>query len=150
VRLRTKHPPEKFLGGSIIFTGFFVAPRGLFTAAAVEIVGNGRRGREVGNDGFRMGRERADGRVGEVGEASGDETRGRLVLSASDMVGCDSALFRNEGTDGERQVRRVRGYLNGGVRVESTKAKEKREICGASERVSLKRVCMWVESVARL
>jgi len=70
----------------MILTGFLVAPR---DAALVVIEGNGRRGREAGNDGFRMGRGRADCREGEVGEASGDETRGRLVLIASDIV--DSA-----------------------------------------------------------
>jgi len=75
-----------------------VAPR---AAALVVIEANGRRGREAGNDGFRIGRGRAvcrDGEVGEAsdevsgeasGEASGDETRGRFVLIASDMF--DSA-----------------------------------------------------------
>jgi hypothetical protein len=68
-----------------------VAPR---AAALVVIEANGRRGREAGNDGFRIGRGRAVCREGEVGEASGevsgeasgDETRGRLVLIASDMI----------------------------------------------------------------
>ena len=69
----------------MILTGFLVAPRVPFTTAAVVIEGNGRRGRDAGNDGFRMGRGRADCRDGEVGEASGDETRGRFVLIASDM-----------------------------------------------------------------
>jgi hypothetical protein len=71
----------------MIFTGFLVAPRAPFIIAGVVIEGNGRRGREAGNDGFRMGRGRADCREGEVGRASGDETRGRLVLIASDMAG---------------------------------------------------------------
>ena len=74
----------------MIFTGFLVAPREPFTMAVVVIEGNGRRGREAGNDGFRIGRERADCREGEVGDASGDDTRGRLVLITSDMA--DSAL----------------------------------------------------------
>jgi hypothetical protein len=38
-----------------------------------------------------MGRVRAACREGEVGEASGDETRGRLVVIASDMT--DSVGF---------------------------------------------------------
>jgi hypothetical protein len=67
----------------MILTGFLVAPR---DAVLVVIEGNGRRGREAGNDGFRIGRGRADCREGEVGEASGDETRGRLVLIASDII----------------------------------------------------------------
>lgn len=57
-----------------------------FTTAAVVIEGNGRRGREAGNNGFRMGRVRVVGLEGDVAEASGDETRGRLVLIASDMT----------------------------------------------------------------
>ena len=50
----------------MIFTGFLAAPREPFIAVVV-IEGNGRRGREAGNDGFRMGRGRADCREGEVG-----------------------------------------------------------------------------------
>jgi len=65
--------------------GFLVAPRLLFMAL-VMIDGNGRRGREAGNDGFRMGRVREACPEGEVGEASGDETSGRFVLIASDMA----------------------------------------------------------------
>ena len=52
---------------------------------AVMIDGNGRRGRDAGNDGFLMDRGRDGCREGESGEASGDETRGRFVLIASDM-----------------------------------------------------------------
>ncbi|KAI9512348.1 hypothetical protein F5148DRAFT_1146215 [Russula earlei] len=86
VRLRTKQPPEKFFGGSIILMGFLVGPRVPFATAFV-IDGNGRRGREAGNDGFRVGRGRGGVcRDGEVGEASGDETRGRVVLTTSDMT----------------------------------------------------------------
>jgi hypothetical protein len=87
----------------MILTGFLVAPRVPFTTTAVAIEGNGRRGREAGNDGFRIGRGRADCRDGEVGEASGDETRGRLVLIASDMgvlVGYGCGM--NTGTTGTR------------------------------------------------
>jgi hypothetical protein len=55
------------------------------------IDGNGRSGREAGNNAFRMDGGRAGCREVEVGEARGDETRGRFVLIASDMsdlVGC--------------------------------------------------------------
>jgi len=86
VRLRTKQPPEKFLGGSIILMGFLVAPRLPFMAPLVVIDGNGRRGRDAGKDGFRIGRGREACREGEIGEASGDETIGRFVLIASDMA----------------------------------------------------------------
>lgn len=96
----------------MIFTGFLVAPRVPFTTAAVVIEGNGRRGREAGNDDFRMGRVRAACREGEVGEASGDETSGRLVVIASDMT--DSVGFgvnRNDRYDGAVCVARgIRGY----------------------------------------
>ena len=66
-------------------TGFLVAPRVLPFTVAVMIDGNGRRGRDAGNDGFLMDRGRDGCREGESGEASGDETRGRFVLIASDM-----------------------------------------------------------------
>lgn len=66
-------------------TGFLVAPRAPFTVA-VMIDGNGRSGREAGNNGFLMDRGRDGCREGEIGEASGDETRGRFVLIASDMT----------------------------------------------------------------
>lgn len=96
----------------MIFTGFLVAPRVPFTTAAVVIEGNGRRGREAGNDDFRMGRVRAACREGEVGEASGDETSGRLVVIASDMT--DSVGFgvnRNDRYGGAVCVARgIRGY----------------------------------------
>jgi len=73
-------------------TGFLVAPRVPLTPM-VEIDGNGRRGRDAGNDGFRMASGRAGCRVGDVGEARGDETRGRLVLTASDMADCGYLLL---------------------------------------------------------
>ena len=95
----------------MIFTGFLVAPRVPFTTAAVVIEGNGRRGREAGNDDFRMGRVRAACREGEVGEASGDETRGRLVFIASDMTGF--GWFRSEQ---EREVRGARCCVARGIR----------------------------------
>jgi hypothetical protein len=47
--------------------------------------GNGRSGRDAGNNGFRTVGGREDGRVDEVGEARGDETSGRVVLSEMDM-----------------------------------------------------------------
>lgn len=47
--------------------------------------GNGRSGRDAGNNGFRIDDGREDGRVGEVGEARGDETSGRVLLSEMDM-----------------------------------------------------------------
>jgi hypothetical protein len=68
-----------------------------FTTTAVVSEENGRRGREAGNNGFRMGRVRLVGLEGEVGGASGDETRGRLVL-----IMTDSAVF---GANRKRQVR---------------------------------------------
>jgi hypothetical protein len=99
----------------MILTGFLVAPRVPFTTAAAVIEGNGRRGREAGNDGFRMGRGRADCRDGEVGEASGDETRGRFVLIASDMgilVGYGCGMNRND-----RYESAVRPEESGDIRV---------------------------------
>jgi hypothetical protein len=77
----------------MILTGFFVVPRGAFTLGVV-IDGNGRSAREAGNDGFRIASGRTGGCRGEAGEASGDDTRGRVVLTASDMIdsesiGCD-------------------------------------------------------------
>jgi hypothetical protein len=69
-----------------------------FTTTAFVMEGNGRRGREAGNDGFRMGRVRAVCLEGEVGEeASGDETRGRLVLIASDMMDSSGLQVRQCG-----------------------------------------------------
>jgi hypothetical protein len=65
-------------------TGFLVAPRGPFAPAFMSD-GNGRSGREAGNNGFRMDGGRAGCREGEVGEARGDETRGRVVLIVSDI-----------------------------------------------------------------
>jgi hypothetical protein len=69
----------------MILTGFLVVPRGAFTPEVV-IDGNGRSGREAGNNGFRIANGQAGGCRGKVGEASGDDTRGRVVLSASDMI----------------------------------------------------------------
>jgi len=91
----------------MILMGFLVAPRPPIMAPVV-IDGNGRRGREEGNDGFRMGRGREACREGEVGEASGDETSGdetsgRFVLIVSDMP--------------IRLVRRERGQEWTGTRV---------------------------------
>lgn len=109
-----------------------MGPRVPFTAVVIN--GNGRRGREVGNDGFRMGRGRADCQEGEVGVASGDETRGRLVLTTNDM---------SDSFGSERQVRAgdagegIWGYSRGSVRVGRTKVKEKESV-GFSERVFLK------------
>ncbi len=62
--------------------GFFVVVR----VPAVVIDGNGRSGREAGNNGFRIDNGREDCvRVGEVGEARGDEMSGRVVLIEMDM-----------------------------------------------------------------
>jgi len=62
--------------------GFLVFPRAPFTPAFA-IDGKGRRAREAGNIGFRMVMGRAACREG---DARGDETRGRFVLIASDMI----------------------------------------------------------------
>ena len=63
-------------------TGFLAVPRVPFT-----IDGKGRRGREAGNNEFRMVIGRAGCREGDiVGDESGDETRGRFVLIVSDMI----------------------------------------------------------------
>ena len=75
-------------------------------APAFTIDGNGRRGREAGNSGFLMDRGRAGCREeGDIGEARGDETRGRFVLIASDMA--DSLVRRGW----SRQVREFDGCL---------------------------------------
>lgn len=42
-------------------------------------------GREAGNDGFRMAMGRVGCREGDIGDARGDETRGRFALIANDM-----------------------------------------------------------------
>jgi hypothetical protein len=68
----------------MILTGFLVVPRVAFTPEVVTD-GNGRSGREVGKDGFRMADGRAGDRDGEV-EASGEDTRGRDVLTTTDIV----------------------------------------------------------------
>ena len=60
--------------------GFFVGMR-----APVITDGNGRSGRDAGNNGFRIDGGREGDRVGEVGDARGDETSGRVVLSEMDM-----------------------------------------------------------------
>lgn len=65
--------------------GFFVAVRVPAASPAVINDGNGRSGREAGNNGFRIDGGREDVRVGEVGEARGDETSGRVVLIERDM-----------------------------------------------------------------
>ena len=113
-----------------------------FTTTAVVIEGNGRRGREAGNDGFRMGRVRAVCLEGEVGEASGDETRGRLVLIASDMTvsagfgmnrcdRCDSAVWPVESGN------IIDFEWHGTCRENEGDVKER--ICGANQRVSFKK-----------
>lgn len=66
-------------------TGFLRVPREPFTPAFA-IDGKGRRGREAGNNGFRMVMGWADCREGDMGDARGDETRGRFELIASDMI----------------------------------------------------------------
>jgi hypothetical protein len=63
--------------------GFLVFPRAPFTPAFT-IDGKGRRAREAGNIEFRMVMGRAGCREGD--DARGDETRGRFVLIASDMI----------------------------------------------------------------
>lgn len=65
----------------MILIGFFVVMR----VPVVINDGNGRSGRDAGNNGFRTDGGREDGRVGEVGEARGDETSGRVELSEMDM-----------------------------------------------------------------
>lgn len=65
--------------------GFFVAVRVPAVRPEVITDGNGRSGREAGNNGFRIDSGLEDGRVGEFGEARGDETSGRVVLSERDM-----------------------------------------------------------------
>lgn len=66
-------------------TSFLVLPRVPFTPA-VAIDGKGRRGREAGNNGFRMVIGRTGCREGDIEDARGDETRGRFVLIANDMI----------------------------------------------------------------
>jgi hypothetical protein len=90
----------------MILTGFFMVPRVLF---ALEVIsdGNGRSDREVGNDGFRIAGARAGCRDGVVGEASGDDTRGRVVLTASGIV---DPVIENEAK--QEQV----GDARGGIR----------------------------------
>ncbi len=61
--------------------GFFIAVR----VPEVITDGNGRSGRDAGNNGFRIDSGREDCRVGEVGEARGDETSGRVVFTERDM-----------------------------------------------------------------
>ena len=85
--------------------GFLLLPRLPFTPA-VAIDGKGRSGREAGNNGFRMVIGWAGCREGDIEDARGDETRGRLVLIANDMdsgcfveygrgnYGCGSAMMR--------------------------------------------------------
>ena len=95
-----------------------------FTTAAVVIEGNGRRGREAGNAGFRMGRVRGVCREGEVGEASGDETRGRLVLIASDMmVSAGFGMNRYDSAVWPVKTGDIIEISGGTVRVERTKEK---------------------------
>ena len=65
--------------------GFLVLPRVPFTPA-VAIDGKGRRGREAGNNEFRMVIGWAVCREGDIGDARGDETGGRFVLIANDMI----------------------------------------------------------------
>jgi len=70
----------------MILTGFLVVPRGALTLGVV-IDENGRSGREAGNDGFRIASGRDSGcREGEVEEASGDDTRGRVVTDMIDSI----------------------------------------------------------------
>jgi hypothetical protein len=75
----------------MILTGFLMVPRVLFALEDISD-GNGRSDREVGNDGFLIAGARAGCR-GEAGEASGDDTRGRVVLTASDIV---DSIIENE------------------------------------------------------
>ena len=85
---------------------------------AVAIDGNGRSGREAGNNGFRMVMGWAGCREGDNGDARGDETRGRFVLTASDMT-----RIVSKGMVGSRKLwvgvgvqcvrERMRGYSEG-------------------------------------
>ena len=79
--------------------GFLVLPRVPFTPE-VAIDGKGRRGREAGNNVFRMVIGWAGCREGDIEDARGDETRGRFVLIANDMTrftgGCGSAMRLRE------------------------------------------------------
>lgn len=66
-------------------TGFLLLPRVPFTPA-FEIDGNGRSGREAGNNEFRIVIGRVGCREGDIGDARGDETIGRFVLIVRDMI----------------------------------------------------------------
>ena len=89
----------------MILTGFLVVPRVLFALEDITD-GNGRSDREVGNDGFRIAGARGGCRDGAVGEASGDDTRGRVVLTVSDIF---DSIFENEAK--QEQVGDVRGGI---------------------------------------
>jgi hypothetical protein len=74
-----------------------VVPRVVAFTPEVVTDGNGRSGREVGNDGFRIAGGQAGCRDGEVGEASGDDTRGRDVLTTRDIVDLRTRRDRRRG-----------------------------------------------------
>ena len=78
--------------------GFLLLPRVPFTPA-VAIDGKGRSGREAGNNEFRMVIEWVGCREGDNGDARGDETRGRFVLIANDMIRGVSERMVEETTD---------------------------------------------------
>jgi hypothetical protein len=71
--------------------------------------GNGRSGRDAGNNGFRIDGGREGDRVGEVGDARGDETSGRDVLSEMDMVAERSV------DDGGWWIVKLTGYVVDGL-----------------------------------
>jgi hypothetical protein len=125
--------------------GFLVLPRVPFTAE-VAIDGKGRSGREAGNIEFRMVMGRAGCREDAIGDARGDETRGRFELIASDMI-----LVVRRGWSRQLWVWwecnvavRVRGYLEGVMLALGREGKSERRF-GASERVLINE-CMPVAS----
>jgi hypothetical protein len=68
-------------------------------------------GREAGNNGFR----RAGCREGDIGDARGDETRGRFVLIANDMIRVvsDWMVEVTTGVGVQCGRERMRGYSEG-------------------------------------
>ena len=76
--------------------------------------GNGRSGRDAGNNGFRTDGRREDGRVGEVGEVRSDETSGRVELSEMAIRRKAFDVWWDESTyygDGKPRIRASLGHV---------------------------------------
>lgn len=133
-------------------TGFlFVFPRVPFTPA-LPIEGKGRSGREAGNNEFRMAIGRGGAcREGAIEDARGDETRGRFVLMASDMiwVGCfgeDGRVKYGRGSAMRPRERVDVGIWGSGGPGVGERRGGRRERLEASERVLIKE-CMLLVAV---